>query len=292
MKAFNKAIILFIFFRIWFPAFLCYGDSDTIPSDPVGKDREGFSFGVIADVQYADLDSLRGRYFRSSAGRLNACVEDFNTRNLAFTIQLGDIINGHGEEVVKTREELDSIVRVAKKFHMPLYHVVGNHDMTAGRKYLQSSLGIRRFYYDFTNPAARGWRFIVLDGNDGGYGIMTQKQINWFSSVIKKSTKRNEKVICFCHYALIRAAAGKHLMAKPEPILNILDQTGCVTAWIAGHDHAGGYALRNGIHHITFKGMVEAPGENSYAIVEFYRNTIRITGIGKEVSREIPIRNK
>jgi hypothetical protein len=81
-------------------------------------------------------------------------------------------------------------------------------------------------------------------------------------------------------------------MAKPEPILNILDHTACVTAWIAGHDHAGGYALRNGIHHITFKGMVEAPGENSYAFVEFYRDTIRITGIGKEVSREISLRNQ
>jgi predicted phosphodiesterase len=291
MKAFNKAIILYFFFRICNPAFLCYADTDSIPSDPVRKDKKIFSFGVIADVQYADLDSLRGRYFRSSVERLKACVEDFNTRNLNFTIQLGDIINGHGEEIVKTREELDSIVRVAKHLRMPLYHVIGNHDMTAGRKYLQASLGIRRFYYDFTNPSARGWRFIVLDGNDGGYGIMTEKQMNWFRSVINKSIKRNEKVICFCHYALIRSAAGNHYMAKPGPILNILDHTACVTAWIAGHDHAGGYASRNGIHHITLKGMVEAPGVNSYAIVEFFRNMIIITGFGKEVSREFPIRN-
>jgi manganese-dependent ADP-ribose/CDP-alcohol diphosphatase len=85
-------------------------------------------------------------------------------------------------------------------------------------------------------------------------------------------------------------AASRHSMAEPEPILDILDNSDCVSAWFAGHDHEGGYAFRNGVHHITIKGMVEAPLENAYAIVELLPDKIRITGIGKEVSRELPIK--
>jgi hypothetical protein len=84
----------------------------------------------------------------------------------------------------------------------------------------------------------------------------------------------------------------RHYMAKTEPILDILDNSHCVQAWLAGHDHGGGYAFSHGIHHFTFKGMVEAPLENSYAIIEMYDDKIRIIGKGKEISRELPLVHK
>ena len=74
-------------------------------------------------------------------------------------------------------------------------------------------------------------------------------------------------------------------MAKPEPVLEILDNTGCVKAWFAGHDYKGGYCVRNGIHHVTMKGMVEAPLKNSYATVKLYPDKMIIAGFGKEESR-------
>lgn len=114
---------------------------------------------------------------------------------------------------------------------------------------------------------------------------MTDSQVEWFSLVIKEAEKRGEKVICFCHYALVPDAAANHQMAKPEPVLEILDRTRCVKAWFAGHDHKGGYGLRKEVHHITMKGMVEAPLKNSFAIVKLYPDKMIINGFGKEGSR-------
>jgi hypothetical protein len=62
-----------------------------------------------------------------------------------------------------------------------------------------------------------------------------------------------------------------------------------VVAYFAGHDHAGGYAFRDGIHHVTIKGMVEAPIRNAYAVIEVSPTTLLKTGFGKEPSREMTI---
>jgi hypothetical protein len=48
---------------------------------------------------------------------------------------------------------------------------------------------------------------------------------------------RGERVICFCHFALLKEAARDHRMARPEPLLEAMDDAGCVVAWFAGHDH-------------------------------------------------------
>ena len=247
-------------------------------------------FGIVSDIQYADKDSLRGRHYRASIGNIQKCVDDFNKNKPVFVIQLGDIIDGQGKDIIRTHSDLDSVTRVIRHLKMPLYHAIGNHDLSADKNHLRSSLGLPEFYYDFTVPQAKGWRFFVLDGNDGGYGIMGDEQITWLRNNLWKARQNRERVICFSHYAVNKSAAGKHYMAKPEPVLDILDSTGCVVAWFAGHDHAGGYALRNGVHHITIKGMVEAPNENSYAFIRLYPDRIILTGVGKEESRTLPFR--
>jgi hypothetical protein len=78
-------------------------------------------------------------------------------------------------------------------------------------------------------------------------------------------------------------------MDKPEPVLQAMDEAGCVAAWFAGHDHAGGYYTRKGVHHVTLKGMVEAPVSNAYALIELHPGMIRETGFGKEPSREMAL---
>ena len=142
--------------------------------------------------------------------------------------------------------------------------------------------GLQRFYYDFTVRAAPGWRFVVLDGNDAGYGGVGKEQRAWFRAVLARAAASHERVICFCHYALLKEAARGHRMATPEPLLEALDRAGCVAAWFAGHDHAGGYAVRNGVHHVTLKGMVEAPEKNAYAFIELHPDHLREIGAGAE----------
>ena len=57
----------------------------------------------------------------------------------------------------------------------------------------------------------------------------------------------------------------------------------------AGHDHAGGYTMRNGVHHITIKGMVEAPDKNAYAFIELHPDYLRVVGVGAESSRHLSL---
>jgi len=64
-----------------------------------------------------------------------------------------------------------------------------------------------------------------------------------------------------------------------------MDRTGVVVAWFAGHDHAGGYAVRKGVHHVTLKGIVEEPVKNAYALIELHGDRIREVGFGAEALR-------
>ena len=248
--------------------------------------REAFSFGVIADIQYADKDTRGARHYRESLGKLKECVEDLDRRELAFTIQLGDFIDGN-KTPEKTLSDLNSVLEVYNTLSMPKYHVVGNHCLTVGKKELQEKLGLRSFYYDFTVPAAQGWRFVVLDGNDAGYGVLGETQLEWLSSKLAEARADKEKVIVFNHFALLNSAARRHRMKMPDPVLNLITESGCVVAYFAGHDHAGGYAFQDGIHHITLKGMVQAPISNAYAVIEVSPTKLEEIGFGKEPSREM-----
>jgi hypothetical protein len=129
---------------------------------------------------------------------------------------------------------------------------------------------------------------VVLDGNDAGYGVIGDAQLAWFRETLGQAKAAGEKVICFCHFAALKAAAEHHRLAKPEPVLAALDNAGCVVAWIAGHDHAGGYALRKGVHHVTLRGLVEAGGATAFARFELADSRLRETGFGNEPGRELP----
>jgi hypothetical protein len=104
---------------------------------------------------------------------------------------------------------------------------------------------------------------------------------------LERAQQAGEKVICFCHFPLLKTAAEHHRMAKAEAILKTLDAHTCVAAWIAGHDHAGGYARQRHVHHLTMRGLVEAPGSTAFACFELAGDSIRETGFGNEPSREL-----
>jgi 3',5'-cyclic AMP phosphodiesterase CpdA len=246
-------------------------------------------FAVLADVQYADKPTAGRRHYRTALARLTECVDDLNLRDPIFTIQLGDITDGHRKAPDKSKADLRATLGVFNSLTMPKYHVIGNHCMVSGADTLKQELGVDKFYYDFTAPEAGGWRFVVLDGNDAGYGVIGPAQMKWFSATLAQAAKNGEKVICFCHFALLKAAAAHHRMSKPQPVLDVMDRSGCVVAWFAGHDHAGGYALREGVHHVTMKGIVEHPVKNAYAFIELHRDRIKKIGCGAEPDRDMPL---
>jgi manganese-dependent ADP-ribose/CDP-alcohol diphosphatase len=250
------------------------------------EQQKFFSFGIMADIQYADKETRGKRFYRGSHKNLESTVQILNEKKLDFIVQLGDIIDGN-DSLAQTQTELKQILEIFNQFKYPRYHIVGNHCLTAGDEFLKNQLGLKQFYYDFTFPTAQGWRFIVLDGNDAGYGILGENQLEWLELKLDSSRRNGERVIIFNHYALYKTAAEKHRMKISEPIAEIINDSGCVAAYFAGHDHSGGYSFTNGVHHLTLKGMVEAPVENSFAIMEVYPKKIKVIGFGKEINREL-----
>ena len=246
------------------------------------------AFGVVTDIQYGDKEGSVSRDYRGTLQRLEPCVSAFNGQKLDFVIQLGDLVDGYPTNAAASAKDLESVLPIFNRLTAPKYHVVGNHCLNVGKEALGQRLGLTNFYYTFTAPAAKGWRFVVLDGNDAGYGVVSAGQLDWFRSTLAQARQAGEKVICFCHFPLLKEAAENNRMAKPEAVLAELDASGCVVAWIAGHDHAGGYALRKGVHHLTIRGLVEAPGSTAYARFELGADRIRETGFGNEPSRVLP----
>lgn len=255
------------------------------------KDSEEklFSFGIIADVQWADKDKKWNMHYREALGKLRECVDTLNKKDLLFTIQVGDIIDGRNS-VKETQTELNKVIEIYNKLNMPHYSVIGNHDLIAKKEYLMKILEMEKPYYDFSFfRKARGWRFITLDGMDTGDGVIGEKQLKWLKETLDYSTSKGENVIIFNHFALLKKVAKKHRLKNPDAVLKLIEKYPCVTAYFAGHEHTGGYTLQNGIHHVTVKGMVEAPIKNAYAIIDVYPTKIIERGFGKEPSRELKL---
>jgi len=141
------------------------------------KQNPLFTFGVIADIQYADVEDawdyhkLYERLYRNALTSAKAAVQTWNERakldNMLFTIQLGDAIDGKNKRIKNERKALETVLEILKQTNCPkLYHTIGNHELYCfDRKTLSEFLDMKdEFYYSFI--PIEGWRFIVLDAYD------------------------------------------------------------------------------------------------------------------------------
>jgi hypothetical protein len=296
---------------------LCLGlGTRPFAADDSPKEKPVLSFGVIADVQYNDADPRWSRYFRESLEKLNKCVAQINLLKPDFTIQLGDLIEG-------SFGNYDVVLPVLEKLAKPRYHVLGNHDVDvapANKDKVFLKLGLHRLgdgqgCYDFGHA---GWRFIVLNGNDISLlahapetaqwkaaeslfiklqrqgaqnaqvwnGALGREQMTWLRQTLARASAAGERTIVFCHYPVY--PAGPHTLWNDLEVIHILEGYRTVVAYLNGHNHEGNYALKKGIHYLTFQGMVETK-QTAYALVEVYPNRLRVTGFGRERNRVLEI---
>jgi predicted MPP superfamily phosphohydrolase len=80
-----------------------------------------FSFGVMADVQYADVDQMGKRNYRGSLEKLENSIELLNRYDLSFIASLGDLIDRHYESFEKPLE-------LMSQSKAKIHHVLGNQD--------------------------------------------------------------------------------------------------------------------------------------------------------------------
>lgn len=285
-------------------------------SDP---QRPLFEFALIADIQYADKPSAGGREYRRALESLDACVADLTGRELAFVAQLGDVIDGRGD-LQGSQEDLERVLERLEGLNLPLMHVVGNHCLSVPRDQLQERLGLPRSWYDFGRD---GWRFVVLDSMDlslqgvpeehpraveaaawleshppetfahafdwnGGFG---SQQLAWLEERLARAQAAGERVVVFSHHpVLLEAARPAYLAWDHEALCEVLEASPAVVAFFNGHDHAGGYHQRGGVHYWTLPAMLAAPeGENAYAVIEAWPERLVVHGVGTVEDRVLAV---
>jgi manganese-dependent ADP-ribose/CDP-alcohol diphosphatase len=270
-----------------------------------------FSFGLLADVQYANCDPLGTRFYRNSLVKLADAVGTFRNSSVSFVVNLGDLIDRDFNSFMPVLDILNSS-------GLKIYHCTGNHDYNVENK-LKSHIPVpgnsQSGYYSVD---IKGFRLIFLDGNEistyasddkdvigqaadlirglkrkgfinamdwnGGIG---NSQLLWLDGQLTQAASKNEKIIIFCHFPV--APEDIHNLLNYKEVLSHVGNDKNVVAWMNGHNHAGNYTVINGIHFITFKGMVETETISSYSIVDVYRDKIIIHGFGNEKDRTLKL---
>ena len=138
LKIFTASCLFHILFHFSFAQ-----NSDLRINNPAEK---LFSFGLIADPQYADAETAGNRYYRNSLKKLENCISELNMHDLSFTLTLGDLID-------RDYSSFDKILPILNKSEAQVYNLLGNHDFEVEEKYkkeVRSHLDNRRGYFDFS----------------------------------------------------------------------------------------------------------------------------------------------
>lgn len=157
--------------------------------DDCAQQRPLFTFGVIADIQYADIDDgynytrTRRRYYRSSLQLLRKAQDSWAEAAVQpdFILQLGDIIDGFNKGHDASERALDTVLKQFGSSPVDVHHVWGNHEFYnfSRSSLLDSRLNTSRFS-DRSRSGARagadiyayhfspfpGFMFVVLDAYD------------------------------------------------------------------------------------------------------------------------------
>lgn len=146
-----------------------------------------FKFGLIADIQYADLKDgynyhgTRKRYYRNSLHLLRNAIRHWNKEDVkpSFILQLGDIIDGFNSTHGASDEALKTVLDEFRSCSAQVHHVWGNHEFynfTRGALFsseLNSKVKeeedkddrMEEIYAYHFSPAPK-FRFVVLDAYD------------------------------------------------------------------------------------------------------------------------------
>ncbi len=271
-------------------------------------------FGVIADPQYADVEPKLeyDRFYRNSPKKLADAIETLNGEDLAFVVTLGDLVD-------RDWDSFDTILPVYDGLRHENILLPGNHDFAVEPQRLadvHARLGMPAPWHDF---ARSGIRFVVIDGNEvslfstpqghsrhaeaverlealekagainampwnGGIG---EEQCAWLEQALADARERGEAVIVMGHYPLY--PENQHNLWNGERLVELFERSGNVIAYLNGHNHVGNLGRAGSTWYVNFKGMVDTETENTFAVVEVFKDRIEVIGYGREESRSLAL---
>ena len=289
--------------------------SAALLAGPVGAATERLRFGVIADPQYAEAppNLTLNRYYANSLDKMRAAVAVLNAEDLRFVVTLGDIID-------RDIASYDKILPIYRMLRHETRFLLGNHDFDVAPESLGRTaglLGMEAPSYDF---AVGGIRFVVLDGNDVSLfapppddprrrlaaerlerakaenranakpwnGSLSDAQFAWLEQRLAAARAENQRVVVLNHYPV--APENPHNLWDANRLTALFANQPHVIAYFNGHNHAGNYAERDGIHYVNFHGMVDTPDSSAFAIVEIAGDRLEIQGFGREPSRSLTLK--
>lgn len=259
-----------------------------------------FRIGAVADFQYADENDEGKRMYRLSPGKLHAAIEDFNARDLDFVVHLGDFID-------RDWASYATALSVARTLKHPWRFVLGNHDFYVSderKPLVPHELAMPARYYSFDH---KGWSFAVLDGNDlstyawpkgsarlaesrkfhdencpdaplwdGGVG---EEQLRWLDGVLAAADASGNKAMVLCHFPVY--PENRHNLWNAPDVIAVLERHPAMKIWLNGHNHDGNYGVKDGIHYLNLKGMLDTT-ETAYATLDFHADSVAVRGVGRQ----------
>jgi predicted phosphodiesterase len=267
-----------------------------------------FSIGAVADAQYADEPDDGQRMYHRTPGKLAAAVADFNHRDLAFVVHLGDFID-------RDWASYDALLPVARRLRHPWHFVLGNHEFAvddAHKPLVPAKLGMPARYYAFV---AHGWMFIVTDGNDlSSYawpagsaelresmairdrlyagkplwdGAIGAAQLRWIDGKLAEADRRGLKAMLFCHFPLW--PENPHNLWNAPEVMATIERHPSARIWLDGHNHDGNYGEHAGVHYVNMKAMLDTP-DTSYATLDFFADRVVLHGVGRQQDMTLKLR--
>ncbi|KJD32534.1 phosphoesterase [Tamlana nanhaiensis] len=275
-------------------------------------EASNFKIGIVADCQYCfyEPNADFGRYYKQSTKKLAKAVAELNTHDLEYTVHLGDFID-------RDFASFDSVLPIWKTLKSDQHHVLGNHDFSVAdslKAIVSRKMEMPNRYY---SVQYNNWRFIILDGNDlsffgaltdakkaetdsmykqlksEGYknikkwnGGLSAEQLQWVKSELDQSAENNENVGFYCHFPVAEKDT-MHSLWNYNQFFKTIDKFNNVKFYFNGHNHAGGYFKRKGVHYVTYKGMVDFANSTAYSVATVYKDSVLIQGFGRENSRNL-----
>lgn len=271
-------------------------------------------FGVLADPQYAPLPAhpTLNRFYDASKAKITQALDVFDAEELAFVVTLGDLID-------RGWENFDEVLPLFDNSRHHCVFLPGNHDFLVSPERLpevHGKLGMPAPYHHF---ARDGFRFVVMDGcedslfatahdpqrrhkaidrlagleangainaKDWNAGI-SRDQLEWLRDVLDHASWDGEKVVIMGHYPLYPDS--DHNLWDSAEVAALIASYSNVIAYLNGHQHTGNLGQLGKAWFINFKGMVDTPDENAFAVVEIFSDRIEVIGHGREESRTLPI---
>ncbi|KAM6245628.1 manganese-dependent ADP-ribose/CDP-alcohol diphosphatase isoform 1-T1 [Porphyrio hochstetteri] len=272
-----------------------------------------FSFGVIADIQYADAEDgydfsgYRRRYYRQSLNLLRDAVEawDAEREPLAFVLQLGDSIDGLNARSGEAESALERVLAVLGRLSVPVHHAWGNHEFYNFSRARLAHTGLNSRpagagagppagdcqAYHFS-PAAR-FRVVVLDAYDLSILGREPDSPHYQESLqlLREKNPNDDLNSPTGHLPIHPDASDRVCLAwNYKAALSVIHSHGCVVCYLAGHLHDGGYCLdSHRVHHLTLEGVIETPPEsNAFGTIYVYEDKMILKGRGRISDRVMP----